>query len=397
MKIIIPDKVSKTSKKIFEEKGYIVEQKPDIDIDECSNISKDADAIIVRSYKLHELKLADSLFAIGRAGAGVNNIPIDKCTESGVVVFNTPGANANAVKELVLCGLLLSSRRIITGVNWTANQKEHGEEVPKLVEKNKKQFKGIEVKGKKLGVIGLGAIGMLVANDALALGMDVDGYDPYLSVENAWKLSKDVKKAVNIDSLISDSDYITIHVPLTDITKGMLNKEMFNKMKDRVRIMNFSRDGLVNTADLIEALGNGKVSSYVTDFPNSELIGVENVVTIPHLGASTAEAEENCAVMITSQINDFLKNGNIINSVNFPICKLERNGSMRITIVNKNIPGMIERITDVFAGVGLNIEEMLNKSREDVAYNIFDVKGDVDDAVLQKLSGIEGVLKVRKL
>lgn len=397
MKIAIPDKVSKTSKKIFEEKGYIVEQKPDIDIDECYNISKDADAIIVRSYNLHELKLADSLFAIGRAGAGVNNIPIDNCTESGVVVFNTPGANANAVKELVLCGLLLSSRKIITGVNWTANQKEHGEDVPKLIEKNKKQFKGTEVKGKKLGVIGLGAIGMLVANDALALGMEVDGYDPYLSVENAWKLSKDVNKADNIDSLISDSDYITIHVPLVDATRGMINKKMLSKMKDGVRIMNFSRDELVNTSDLIEALGNGKINSYVTDFPNSQLIGVENVVTIPHLGASTAEAEENCAVMITDQIMDFLKNGNIINSVNFPPCKLERNGSERITIVNRNIPGMIERITDVFAGAGLNIEEMLNKSRGDVAYTIFDVKGEINDGVLQKIAEIEGVLKVRKL
>ncbi len=397
MKIVIPDKVSKTAAKMFEEKGYGVEQNPGIDIKEANKIAKDADAIAVRSYKLHELEFSDSVKAIGRAGAGVNNIPIDKCTEKGVVVFNTPGANANAVKELVLCGLLLSSRKIVDGVNWTVCQKEAGDEVPKLVEKNKKQFKGVEIKGRNLGVIGLGAIGMLVSNDASALGMNVIGYDPYISVDNAWKLSRDVKNAKNLDSLLTNSDYITVHIPLNEKTKGMINKEMFSKMKKGVKIMNFSRDELVNTKDLIEAIGEGIVDAYVTDFPNCDLIGVKNIICVPHLGASTSEAEENCAVMVANQIIDFLENGSITNSVNFPACRLEKNGNIRITIVNKNVPGMIEKITEILAGAKLNIEEMINKSKGDIAYTILDVKGKVDEGTVNRLGDVEGVLRVRKL
>jgi len=397
MKILIPDKVSKTSAKILKEDGFAVEQNPGISIEECNNKAIDADAIVVRSYKLHELEFNNHIKAIGRAGAGTDNIPLDRCTEKGIVVFNTPGANANAVKELVLCGLLLSSRKIVDGVNWAVCQKDSGSEVPKLVEKNKDQFKGIEIKGKNLGVIGLGAVGMLVANDALSLGMDVIGYDPYISVENAWRLSRDVKNAKDLRTLLADSDYITIHVPLNEKTKGMFNKEMFEKMKKGVKIMNFSRDDIINSKDLIDAINKDIVSSYVTDFPNCDLIGVKNVICVPHLGASTDEAEENCAVMVTRQIIDFLKNGNITNSVNFPNCELERNGNARITIVNKNIPAMIEKVTTILAEANLNIEEMINKSKGNIAYNILDISGVVSEETIKKLEESEGVIRVRKL
>ena len=397
MKIVIPDKVSKMSAKIFEENGFEVEHRPSIDIGKCNEISKGSEALVVRSYDLHELELSDSLLAIGRSGAGVNNIPVEKCTEKGIVVFNTPGANANAVKELVLCGLFLSSRKIVDGVNWTVCQKEHGEKVSKLVEENKSQFKGSEIKGKRLGVVGLGAVGMLVANDALALGMNVMGYDPFISIDNAWKLSRDVGQAKNLDSLIKNSDYITLHVPLNDKTNRMINNSFFKKMKKGVRIMNFSREEIINTQDLIGALKSGIVGNYVTDFPNCELIGVPNVICIPHLGASTEEAEENCAVMVTEQLVDFLKNGNVVNSVNFPTCKMERNGNTRITVINKNIPGMIEKVTTVIADEKLNIEEMINKSRGEMAYSFFDVSGDVNERIIGKLKDIEGVVRVRKL
>ena len=397
MKVVIPDKVSKMSAKIFEENGFEVEHRPSIDIGKCNEISKGSEALVVRSYDLHELELSDSLLAIGRSGAGVNNIPVEKCTEKGIVVFNTPGANANAVKELVLCGLFLSSRKIVDGVNWTVCQKEHGEKVSKLVEENKSQFKGNEIKGKRLGVVGLGAVGMLVANDALALGMNVMGYDPFISIDNAWKLSRDVGQAKNLDSLIKNSDYITLHVPLNDKTNRMINNSFFKKMKKGVRIMNFSREEIINTQDLIGALKSGIVGNYVTDFPNCELIGVPNVICIPHLGASTEEAEENCAVMVTEQLVDFLKNGNVVNSVNFPTCKMERNGNTRITVINKNIPGMIEKVTTVIADEKLNIEEMINKSRGEMAYSFFDVSGDVNERIIGKLKDIEGVVRVRKL
>ena len=394
MKIAIPDKVSKTAAKMLIEAGFEAEQNPGIEADK---IPKDADAIVVRSYELHNLEINGNLKAIGRAGAGVNNIPIEKCTENGVVVFNTPGANANAVKELVICSLLLASRDIIGGISWTASQKESGDKIPELVEKNKKLFAGTEIMGKCLGVIGLGAVGMPVANAASALGMNVIGHDPYISIENAWKLSATVEKADTMESLLAKSDYITLHVPLTSGTKGMINKDIISKMKDGVKMVNFSRGEIVNSEDLKKALNDGKVGKYITDFPSSEIMEAKNVVCVPHLGASTEEAEENCAVMISNQVADFLKNGNIINSVNFPSCKLERNSNGRITIVNKNIPGMIEKITDILAKEKLNIAGMINKSKEGIAYNILNIDGNVSEAMIGQLENIEGVIKVRKV
>lgn len=394
MKIAIPDKVSKTAAKIFSDNGLDVEQNPGIDVDK---MPKDADAIVVRSYELHNMEINKPLTAIGRAGAGVNNIPIDKCTENGIVVFNTPGANANAVKELVICSLLLASREIVAGVNWTASQKESGDKIPEIVEKNKKQFAGTEIMGKCLGVVGLGAVGTPVANAASALGMNVIGHDPYISIENAWKLSTTVEKADTLEYLFAKSDYITLHVPLTSGTKGMINKSTLAKMKNGVKLLNFSRGELVNSEDLKKELDSGKVSKYITDFPSLEILEAKNVVCVPHLGASTEEAEENCAVIISNQLVDFLKNGNIINSVNFPACKLERDGNDRITIINKNIPGMIEKITDVLAGEKLNIAGMINKSKDNVAYNIFNIDGDISDAIIEKLHTIEGIIKTRKL
>tara|TARA_Y100000031_G_scaffold88063_2_gene96801 strand:+ start:5257 stop:6450 length:1194 start_codon:yes stop_codon:yes gene_type:complete len=396
MKITIPDKVSEVAAKIFKEAKFSLEQKPGIDIAECNEISKNADAIVVRSYNLHELEFSDSVKAIGRAGAGVNNIPIDKCTGKGVVVFNTPGANANAVKELVLCSLLLSSRGIVDGINWTDKQ-EVNEELANLVEKNKSRFKGNEIKGKTLGVIGLGAIGMLIANDASALGMEVIGYDPHISVDNAWKLSVAVKKATDLNKLLEKSDYISVNVPLVDATKGLFNKKTLSKVKQGVKIMNFSRGPIVNEDDLKEALDKGIVGKYITDFPSEKLHGVENVILVPHLGASTKEAEENCAIMVSEQIIDYLENGNITSSVNFPECNLGRNGSARLSIINKNIPAMIEKITAVLAEEKLNIEEMLNKSKGGIAYNIVDVNGDITEKALEKIKSIEGILRVRKL
>jgi len=396
MKITIPGKVSETAAKIFKENGFDAEQKAGVEIDEFNKMSKDSDAIVVRSYKLHELKFEDNLKAIGRAGAGVNNIPVDKCTEKGVVVFNAPGANANAVKELVLCSLLLSSRKIVEGINWT-NSQEADEKLNKLVEKNKSQFKGNEIRGKTLGVIGLGAVGMLVANDAVALGMKVIGHDPYISVDNAWKLSVGIKKADDMNKLLEKSDYISLHVPLVDRTNGFVDKKFLSKVKQGVRIMNYSRGEIINAEDIVEALKKGVVSRLFTDFPDEKFHGVENITLIPHLGASTKEAEENCAVMIADQLIDFLKNGNISNSVNFPNCVLEKNGSARITIINKNIPAMIEKITAALGAEKLNIEEMINKSRGDIAYNIVDVNGDVTEKALEKIKQIEGVLRVRKL
>ena len=303
----------------------------------------------------------------------------------------------NAVKELVLCGLFLSSRKIVQGVNWTTCLKEKGDETEKLVEKNKSAFKGTEIKGKTLGIIGLGAIGMQVANDAAALGMKVVGYDPYISVDNAWKLSSLVRKARDIKTLLENSDYISLHVPLMEKTKGMFNREIIAHVKKGVKVLNFSRDGLVDTDALLEALDSGAVSRYVTDFPNCKFVGNEKVLLIPHLGASTKEAEENCAVMVTDQIMDYLSEGNIRNSVNFPECVLPKNGHERIVIVNKNIPGMIEKITTVLAGSGLNIAEMLNKSKGEYAYNILDLDGDVVGDVVLKLAEIDGILKVRKV
>jgi D-3-phosphoglycerate dehydrogenase len=354
------------------------------------------DAIILRSFKMHDMELPTSLRAIARAGAGTNNIPIDKCSKRGIVVFNTPGANANAVKELVIAGLLLASRDIIDGVVWAQSLKQEGEKVAALVEKGKSQFAGCEIRGKKLGVVGLGAIGAMVANDALSLGMEVVGYDPYLSVEAAWELSSDVQKASGLETLLGEVDYLTIHVPLLESTKEMFNAEKFAMMKDGIKIMNFARGGLVNNDDLIDALKSGKVSSYVTDFPESKLLGVKGVIPIPHLGASTVESEDNCAIMATKQVKDFLETGNIKNSVNFPNCELPMiSGEKRIIIANKNIPNMIGKITSLLADNGINITDMLNKSKGDIAYNIIDVEGEISKEKIEKLHGIDGIIMVK--
>ncbi|MCU0845815.1 MAG: phosphoglycerate dehydrogenase [Spirochaetes bacterium] len=351
------------------------------------------DAILVRSQDMHSMELPSTLKAIARAGAGVNNIPIDKCSSKGIVVFNTPGANANAVKELVLLAILLSSRRIYPGISWVKSLA--GGDVKALVEKHKSAYVGPEIKGKRLGVIGLGAIGVMVANDAVGLGMDVWGYDPYISVESAWGMSRSVKKSTSLDSLIAESDYITIHTPLNKDTREMMNAGKFGMMKKGARLINFARGELVNHADLKEALSNGTVSFYVTDFPTDDIITLDNVIPVPHLGASTPESEENCAIMAVNQLVDFLESGNIHNSVNFPECVLPFYGKKRLVIANRNVPNMIGQITPLLAEHKINIADMLNKSRGDYAYNIIDVDNGADEAVLGKIMGIEGVLMAR--
>jgi D-3-phosphoglycerate dehydrogenase len=353
------------------------------------------DAILVRSADMHSMQLPASVKAIGRAGAGVNNIPVEQCSKRGVVVFNTPGANANGVKELVLAGLLLSSRRIVPGIEWVGTLKGKGKEVGALVEKGKNDFVGPEIKGKKLGVIGLGAIGVMVANDAMALGMEVAGYDPYISVEAAWGLARTVRRATSLDMLLAQSDYITLHVPLMDQTKGMLNRDKFGLMKKGVRIVNLARGGLVKNADLLEAIKAGTVGCYVTDFPDDDLLAVPNVIPIPHLGASTPEAEDNCAVMAVEQVRDYLENGNVKNSVNFPACALPVMGRNRIVVANANVPNMVGQITTVLAADKINIVNMMNKSAGDLAYNIIDIDGDVAEAQVEKLRKIEGVITAR--
>lgn len=356
------------------------------------------DAIIVRSAKMHDMEMPSTLKAIARAGAGTNNIPVDLCSEKGIVVFNTPGANANAVKELVFAGLLLASRKIYRGIVWVNSLAGKGDEIPKLVETGKKDFTGHEIKGKTLGVIGLGAIGVDVANDALAFGMNVLGYDPYLSVDAAWGLSSTVQRAKSLDQVFTEADYITIHVPLTDSTKGLINKEKLALMKKGISILNFSRGGIVNNNDIKEAVATGKISRYVTDFPEEELIGVENVICIPHLGASTEEAEDNCAIMAADQVKDFLETGNIKNSVNFPNTELPVfEGSSRLTIVNKNIPNMVAQITTLLANKGLNITDMINKNKGDYAYNIMNIAGEIPGELIEELKKINGILRVRAL
>ena len=363
---------------------------------EVASEFSDPDAIVLRSFKMHDMELGENLKAIARAGAGTNNIPIDKCSNKGIVVFNTPGANANAVKEMVLTSMLLSSRDIIGGVNWTQSIKDKGDEVPALVEKEKSNFAGSEIKGKTLGVIGLGAIGAMVANDALALGMNVIGYDPYLSVDAAWVLSNEVQKATGLETLLSQVDFITIHIPLLDSTKYMFNSEKFSMMKDGVTIINFSRGELVKNSDLFDALKSGKVSSYVTDFPSADLLGVDGVIPIPHLGASTKESEENCAVMAVEEVKEFLENGNITNSVNFPNCTLPKKvDKKRVCITNKNIPNMISTITSFLADKDINICDMINQSRADLAYNIIDIESDISEESISSLKDIEGIIAVR--
>lgn len=355
------------------------------------------DAIILRSFKMHDMEIPESVIAIARAGAGVNNIPVEKCTDRGIVVFNTPGANANSVKELVLASLFLSSRKISESIIWAKSLAGSGDEVPKMIEKGKSMFAGPEIKGKKLGIIGLGAIGVMVANDAIALGMQVIGYDPFISVESAWGLSRDVKKGISLDSVLSESDYITLHMPLDDNTKGLINKDKFSIMKKGVKLLNFARGGLVNNVDLKEALVQGTVSCYVTDFPEEDLLNMENIICIPHLGASTQEAEENCAKMAALQLKNFLKTGSIKNSVNFPDCSMEFSGKSRIVITNRNIPNIIAQVSSALASEQINISEYLNKHKNNYAYNIIDTESDITERIIAKLKSIDGIISVRKL
>ncbi len=359
-----------------------------------SDNTENPDGILVRSFNMHDYEMPESLLAIGRAGAGVNNIPIDKCSEKGIVVFNTPGANANAVKELVITALLLASRNIVGGIDW-AKTLADSDTVEKDVEKGKSAFVGPEITGKTLGVVGLGAIGVLVANAAVALGMNVIGYDPYISIDAAWGLSTNVKRAINRNEIFENCDYITLHVPLTKETEKMISSVALETMKDGVRIVNCSRADLVDADAMKAALDSDKVACYVTDFPNKALLNYKNVISIPHLGASTPESEENCAVMAVREIKEYIERGNITNSVNFPAVQLPKTSQSRITIMHKNIPNMLSQISNEFAKDGLNIDNMLNKSKNDMAYTIVDVDSDVDQAVVDALADIEGVIRVR--
>lgn len=355
----------------------------------------DANAVLVRSAAMHDLELSDNLQAVARAGAGVNNIPLDKCADKGIVVFNTPGANANGVKELVIAGLMLASRDIAGGMKWVEENKDN-DNIGKDMEKAKKAFAGTEIQGKKLGVIGLGAIGVLVANAANHLGMEVIGCDPYLSVQHALNLSRDVKIVKTNEEIFKECDYITVHVPALDSTKGMINKDTIGMMKDGVIVLNFARDVLVNDDDMVAALESGKVKKYVTDIPTAKTAKAKNVVAFPHLGASTAESEDNCAVMAVNELLDFFENGNIKNSVNYPACDAGVCDTVgRVTICHKNVPDMIHKFTAVFGAAGVNIEHMVNKSRGEYAYSIFDITAQATDEVVENLAKIDGALKVR--
>ena len=357
---------------------------------------KDPEGIILRSYDMHEMELPESLAAVARAGAGTNNIPIDKCSEKGIVVFNTPGANANAVKGLVLTGIFLSSRKIVEGIEW-AKELKGKDNVDKLVEKGKGQFTGPEIMGKKLGVIGLGAIGVLVANAAISLGMEVYGYDPFLSVDSAWSLSSKVKRAGTREELVAACDYITIHVPLNDSTRGMYNKDLFDITKPGARLLNFARGGLVDTAALKEALEKGTITEYITDFPDAEVINLDHVICIPHLGASTPESEENCAEMAAMELKQYLEYGNIKNSVNFPSCSIPYTGKARLAILHRNVKGMVGAVANAISDEGLNIDNMVNNNKGEYAYTLIDVdtfngKG---QEIADRLSKVDGIVKVR--
>ena len=354
-----------------------------------------AQGILVRSAAMHDMEFSDELLAVARAGAGVNNIPLDKCAEKGIVVFNTPGANANGVKELVIAGMLLASRDIVGGINWVLSAKDD-ENIAKATEKEKKRFAGTEVQDKKLGIIGLGAIGVKVANVAKHMGMEVYGYDPYVSVDAAWNLSRDVKHVLNVEDIYENCDIITIHVPLLDSTREMINKEAISKMKDGVIILNFARDLLVNEKDVLEGIGNGKVRRYVSDFPNPTTAGQEGCIVIPHLGASTEESEDNCAKMAVKEMMNYLKNGNINNSVNYPNCDMGVcTQAGRVAIFHKNIANMITKFTACFGDEGINITDMMNKSKGEVAYTMMDIEKAADESIIQKLQSINGVFRVR--
>ena len=382
-KIKTYNKISKSGLEVFDDK-YTVG-------DEVEN----ADGAIVRSAALHDTEFPETLKAIARAGAGTNNIPIERCSEQGIVVFNTPGANANAVKELVIAGLLISSRRVISGIEWAKTLKGNGSEVGKMVEKGKGAFTGPEIKGKTLGVIGLGAIGVMVANAANHLGMTVYGYDPYLSVKSAWNLNHNSVYINDINEIFAKCDYITIHVPLTDATKNLINAETIAKCKDGVRILNFARGGLVNNDAIKAALESGKVAAYVTDFPSDEILDTDGVIAIPHLGASTPESEDNCASMAAKELIDYIENGNIVNSVNLPEVTMPRSGKNRVCVIHKNIPNMLTKITGLISDDGINIENLLNKSRGDYAYTMLDLDDVPAQSVVDELRKIDGVLRVR--
>ena len=354
-----------------------------------------ADALLVRSAVMHDMEFGKKLKAIGRAGAGVNNIPLDRCAEAGIVVFNTPGANANGVKELVIAGMLLASRDIIGGINWVQENEEDGN-IAKDAEKAKKAFAGCELEGKKLGVIGLGAIGVLVANAATHLGMDVYGYDPYVSVDSAWRLSRSIHHSKTVDEIYRDCDYITIHVPAMDSTKGMIDQDAISLMKEGAVVLNFARNVLVEEEAMVDALISGKVKHYVTDFPTPEIAGVKGAIVIPHLGASTEESEDNCAKMAVRQVMDYLENGNIHNSVNYPNCDMGiRGDNTRITLLHSNVPNMIGQFTKILAEYNMNIADMTNKSKGKYAYTMIDIDSDVTDRVAEDLENVKEVLRVR--
>ena len=378
------NKISKTGLSVLDNAGYAYG-------DEIENPV----GAIVRSAALHDTEFPASMLAIARAGAGTNNIPIDRCSEEGIVVFNTPGANANAVKELVIAGLLLSSRRIVPAIEWAKGLKGNGDEVGKMVEKGKSAFAGPEISGKSLGIIGLGAIGVKVANAASHLGMKVYGYDPYLSVNAAWNLTHNAIHAMDIKEIFENCDYITIHVPLTPETKGLINADALEKCKDGVRILNFARGDLVDTADILAALENGKVAAYVTDFPNDELLCKDGVIAIPHLGASTPESEDNCAKMAAAQLIDYVENGNIVNSVNLPAISMPRSGKLRVCVIHKNIPNMLTQITQALAKDNINIENMLNKSKKEFAYTLLDITDGDSAKIEDEIKAIDGVIRVR--
>ena len=382
MKTILKlNSISHLADKYFENYNYV-------------DASENPDGIMLRSFKMHDYEIGSNLVGVARAGAGVNNIPLDKMSEKGVCVFNTPGANANAVKELVVCALLLGSRKIYEGIAWAQNLSKD-EDVAKLVEKGKSQFVGGEIYGKTLGVLGLGAIGAKVANIAIDLGMDVLGYDPYISVDAAWRLSRKVKHEKELSALFAGSDYISIHMPLTNDTKGIINKDSIATMKDGVCIINCARGELVNNDDLKEALKSGKVSRYVTDFPVAELLGVEGVITIPHLGASTPEAEDNCAIMAARQLTDYIETGSVVNSVNFPNLKAPDTFTHRVTVVHKNVPYMINFATRPFSEAHINIDNLMSAGRGEVGYMILDTEKEVPQSVIEELEKVDGFLKVR--
>ncbi len=381
MKIKLANKIDEKGLELFGE-GY----------DYCPDMENE-DAILVRSASLHDYEMPKSLLAIARAGAGVNNIPIDKCNEKGIAVFNTPGANANAVKELSLCSLFLASRDIKSGILWE-DELENANDFAKRIEKGKSAFVGPEITGKKLGVLGLGAIGVLVANDAVKLGMEVYGYDPYISVSSAWSLSKWVKHVTDLNEVFKECDYITLHMPYTESTKDIIDEKAFSLMKEGVRIINLARGELVNEDALIKALESGKAARYVTDFASYRLVHTKNTVCFPHLGASTPESEENCAVMAVKELKDYLENGNIANSINLPAVSEPRSTSHRICLIHKNVPGMLAKLTSIIADTGINIENLVNKARGDLAYTMIDTNSNVDEKALNE---VENIIRVRVL